>query len=332
MYTGERSKLILQGLRSLDDGADFFSALYLSVSIFESIFMDSRRTGDEFDRDPLPVKLDYIKFLMIKRHKNMLDELTKDGTNLDCVLKPFLLSNFAICENSTAILMWWELQLYFGFFDDQDIKSTTGYLSFFHLTQIWLLIEAMNSITLKKLLKVHSDSDDPVNAEKLIEGLKTSVSRILSGDRNQLLLGLSSFVFGLSERSYLWEDFLVTQNEMLPMKEAISKFNKIMGVFITKSSITSRMVKEVVLDFFSRKQEMRQIVDANMEEDRVETEQTIGDIDLEDAINLYSYEETERNRFPDNMDSERTKEKLRLKFAHIYFLHLNGIYDPCDDV
>jgi hypothetical protein len=77
---------------------------------------------------------------------------------------------------------------------------------------------------------------------------------------------------------------------------------------------------------------MRQIVDANMEEDRVETEQTVGDIDLEDAINLYSYDETERSRYPDQIDSDRSKNLLKLKFAQIYFLHLNGIYDPCDDV
>jgi hypothetical protein len=68
----------------------------------------------------------------------------------------------------------------------------------------------MNSPSLKKFLKVHCDFDDPVNTEKLIEGMKISVCRILSTDKNHLLLGLSGFVFGLSGRSYLWEDFLVT--------------------------------------------------------------------------------------------------------------------------
>lgn len=133
LYTGERSKLILQGLKRLSQDTDFFSALYLSVSIFQNIYIEAD-SFDDMGRDTVSIKLDYIKFLMIKRHKNMFDELTKDGTNIDCVLKPFLLSNFAICEDSSLIILWWELQLFFGLFDDQDIKSSTKYLSFFHFT------------------------------------------------------------------------------------------------------------------------------------------------------------------------------------------------------
>ena len=142
----------------------------------------------------------FLKVFLREVDKDTFNSLTDQSISLDSLIMPFLMSNFSILAQSHLITKFWKMQLIFSRFslnlssqgpqeESGTVDEYLGPMSVFHLLQIWLIIDSMDSI------KFNLPSLTQVDLSLAQNLLKEALLYNLSLPWDQLLYSASNFIF-----------------------------------------------------------------------------------------------------------------------------------------
>jgi hypothetical protein len=194
LFLLERAKVMIEyGLLPIEA----FKLLYWMDS---SLFLEIEQDGSHF-LTKTEYTLTFFKALLREVDKDTFNMITEHNISLDTLLSPFFLSNFAIISDSKLVSKFWDMQCLFSRFRLKaspslggDSAAYLGPMSAFHLLQVWLVIDSMDSD------KFSPPSLTTVNLDQLQTSLTQAITFNLGLPWDQLLYSACNFMYGTLTR------------------------------------------------------------------------------------------------------------------------------------